>query len=246
MPLFVLSIEGDARALERKLDSLGKKQLPFAASQTANRLARQAIADERAEMEKVFDRPTPWVLNAFAWKKATARSLTAEVFARDFAGKGNPAWKSLAPEAFGGTRRMKRFERALQAIGGGGFAVPGSGAKLNRFGNISQGDIVKMLSALGAAETHTGYLANRTPRSAGRRGRKQDSYFIAHARDDGRPLAIYRVVGPGKVEPVLVFTQKTPIYRERFPYHETAQRSFTTHKDAFLTEEMAKAIATAK
>src|SRR5436305_829724 len=134
MPLFVLSVRSNVREIEGKLDDLGKRQLPFAASQAINALARQAIADLKTEMGKVFDRPTPFTLNAFAWKKATKRSQSAEIFARDFAGKGTPGWKYLTPEVFGGTRNMKRFERALGAHIGSGQSVPGRGADLNHYG----------------------------------------------------------------------------------------------------------------
>jgi hypothetical protein len=247
MPLLVLTLQSNARALERKLDALARRQIPFAASQAMNRLARQIVQIDLPDaMKKAFDRPTPWVLRAFAWRKSTARSLTAEIFARDFAGKGNPAWKTLDAETFGGTRRMKRFERALASVGGGHYALPGRGAKLNRYGNISQGDIEKILSALGGAENGAGYQANRTAKSARRHARRQQHYFLAHSRDDGRPIAIYRVVGAGKVEPVIVFSPKAPAYEKRFPYHETAERSFKQHRDVFLSEELAKAIATAK
>src|ERR1700679_188410 len=118
MPLFAFSIRSDANALSRTLTKLEREQLPFAQSQTANRLARQGIADLKDKEKEGFDRPTAYALNAFYWPKASKRSPTAEIRAKDFAGKGTPAWKFLDPEVFGGTRRMKRFELALQAIGG--------------------------------------------------------------------------------------------------------------------------------
>jgi hypothetical protein len=246
MPLLALSIKADARVLQRKLDDLGRKQIPFGASQTMNRLARQVVdVDLPKKMDAVFDRPTPWVKRGFAWKKSTARSLTATIFARDFAGKGNPAWKSLGPEVFGGTRKMKRFERALLAtLGEGGFAALGSGARLNQYGNISQGTIEQILSAVGAAEQHAGFTANRTQRSSKRR--KQETFFLAHSDRNGKALGIWKVVGSGKVAPILVFSAKSPRYSKRLPYLETAQASFDANRVKFLDEEMAKAIATAK
>lgn len=253
--MLTLSVASDARAIERELDTLKKKQVPFAASQGINRLARQAVdVDLPAEMDKVFDRPTPWVKRGFAWKKSTPRSLTAEIFARDSAGKGNPAWKSLGPEVFGGTRNMKRFERALQATLGPdfGFTVPGRGATLNQYGNMSAGQVEQILSALGAAEQKAGYSANRTKHSAKRKSAIK--YFAVRShhgnlpgqRGDGAVIAIYRVVSAGKVEPVLVFSPRAPSYSKRFDYVGTAQRSFAEHKQPFLADALAKAIATAK
>lgn len=242
MPFLALSIKSNLREVENSLDGLARQQLPFAASQAVNRLARQAIEDLKTEMKKVFDRPTPYALNAFYWTKATKRSLAAEIRAKDGFGKGTPAWKFLGPEVFGGTRRMKRFERALEAHGLGGFTVPGRGARLNQYGNISQGQIEQILSALGVEPVGS----NRTARSARRKGRKLETYFIAHAKSDGSLLGIYKIVGSGHVEPVLVFTRRALSYSERFPFRETVRASFSRNRDRMFSEALADAIATAK
>jgi hypothetical protein len=252
VPLVAFSISSNARAIEHTLTALEKKNLPFAESQAVNRLARQALADLADEMKKVFDRPVPFTLKAFAWKKATKRSPSAEIFAREFAGKGTPAWKWLTPETFGGTRRMKRFERALEARFGLGFSEPGRGAQLNQYGNISQGDVTRILSALGAFG-ESGYRANRktlTPRQRGGRsdfGRyKKAQYFIGSVGHDGSTQAIYQIIGTGQVVPIVIFPTKRPTYRARLPYRETIAASVTRYADTFLREELGKAVSTSK
>jgi hypothetical protein len=252
MPLVAFSIASNARALERTLNDLEKKNLPFAASQAVNRLARQAMLDMQAKMAEVFDRPTPYTLNAFYWKKATRRSLTAEFYAKDFAGKGTPGWKYLSPETFGGTRRMKRFERALEARFGTGFATPGRGASLDQYGNLSSADVNRILSALGAFGEQ-GYRANRkelSARQAGARGDfgryKKAQYFLGSVGHDGSMQAIYQIVGTGQVVPILVFPTKRPTYRARLPYHRTVAQTMQAHAPAFLAEEVQKAVATSK
>lgn len=242
--LVALSVSSDMVRAMARLDAASRGQIPYAGSLAVNALARQAIADLKAEMQRVFDRPTPWTLNAFYWTKATKREPTAEIRARDFAGKGTPAWKYLTPEAFGGERRMKRFERALEAKLGSGFAVPGRGAVLNQYGNIGQGEIVRLLSALGAF-AETGYIANRRARGAGR-GRRQGTYFVAHARDGGEILGIYKVVSSGHVEPVLIFPRRAPSYRKRFPYRETAEASFAKHHEQAFAAALQTALETAR
>lgn len=252
MPLVAFSIASNARKFEATLDRVAKKNLPFAASQATNRLARQVITDEQEEMARVFDRPVPYTLKAFAWKKATKRSMSAEIFAREFSGKGTPGWKYLTPETFGGTRRMKRFERALQAKFGTGFSTPGRGASLNQYGNISSGDVTRILSALGAFG-ESGYRANRkglSPRQRGARGEggqyRKAQYFIGDVGHDGTMKAIYQIVGSGQVVPVVVFPTKRPTYRARLPYRQVAARSIARNADRFLSEEVAHAVATSK
>lgn len=253
--LVALSVTSDmARAMAR-LDKAGRGQIPFAASQAVNRLARQAVADLKIEMAKVFSQPTPFTLNAFYWTKATRHEPTAEIRAKDFAGKGTPGWKYLTPEVFGGTRRMKRFERALEAKVGSTFSVPGSGAPLNQYGNISQGDINKILSALGAFGEN-GYNANRKGLTARQRlARKKagfadhythPQFFVAHAKSNGGLLGIYRIVSRGHVEPVLIFPKSAPSYRKRLPYRETIEASFKKNERTFFDEALADALATAR
>lgn len=242
--LFALSVSADAARAEARLDALQRRQIPYAASLAVNHLARQAVDDLKAEMARVFDRPTPYTLNAFYWTKATKRDATAEIRAKDFAGKGTPGWKYLAPEVFGGSRRMKRFERALEAKFGSAFAVPGCGAALNQYGNISQGEINKLLSALGAF-AETGYLANRRARARGR-ARRQQTYFLAHSKNDGTPLGIYRVVSSGHVEPVLIFPRRPPSYAKRLPYREAVEASFKKNELAFFDDALRTALDTAK
>jgi hypothetical protein len=245
MALFAMSLRSEWRGRLDPLNALTQKQFPFAASQALNRLVRQAVADLKIAMQKDFDRPKSYTLNAFYARTTTKRSwMQASVEARDNAGKGTPGWKYLTPEVFGGTRRMKRFERALQAKTGGGFTVPGRGAVLDQYGNIPESEINRILSALGAFQ-EGGYLANRTARSAKRKGRRRRDYFIAHAKDGGRVLAIYRVVSSGHVEPVLVFTSRAPSYRKRFPYLETVKASVLRNEATFFREAMAHAVATA-
>lgn len=252
MPLVALSISSNARQLERTLTALEKKNLPFASSQAVNRLARQALDDVQAKMAEVFDRPTPWTLRAFFWKKATLRAPTAEFHARDFAGKGTPAWKYLTPETFGGTRRMKRFERALEARFGTGFSTPGKGASLDAYGNISQSDVNRILSALGAFQ-EGGYRANRKALTARQKGARADfgrykkaQYFIGSVGHDGAMKAVYQIVGAGEVAPVIVFPAKRPTYRGRLPYAETVAATVHARAAQFLGEELKKAVATSK
>jgi hypothetical protein len=241
--LFAISVRAQANQVAKNLSTLDRKQIPFAASQAVNMLARQVVKDLQAAMQKDFDRPTPYTLKGFYAHGGTKKTMTAQVLAREHAGKGTPAWKYLTPEAFGGSRRMKRFERALGAKFGTEFTVPGKGASLDRFGNISEADINKLLSAL-KAFPESGYLANRSARSAWRKGRQRQDYFIAHSREDGRLLGVYRIVSSGHVVPVLIFSHRAPHYRVRLPYDKVAKASVEGHQKEFFDQALAHALAT--
>ena len=235
---FTISIREDFARLSHKMAVLARDQIPFAASQAANRLARIALSDLQAHMRKVFDRPTPFTLRGFYARLGTKRDPHGEILAREFAGKGTPASKYLQAEALGGDRRLKRFEAALgYQTGEALFTIPGRGAKLNSHGNMTQGQINKVMAALGA-----GSATSRTP---GRTGRG-DTYFLAHSKKDGSLLGVYRVVSTGHVEPVLIFTKRAPQYRVRFRFDDVIMGSVRKNSPQVFDEELAKAIKTAR
>lgn len=128
-----------------------------AAAAIATALTRTALDVKRGllqQLPKVFDRPTPYTLNSLYTRPATAQRLQASVYFKDDAAasnQGTPATKYLMPEVTGGQRRTKRFEVALQAAGAlpkGWFTVPGAGANIDRYGNLTAGQIIQILSQL--------------------------------------------------------------------------------------------------
>ena len=177
----------------------------------------------------------------------------ASIEARDFASKGTPAWKYLAPEMTGGPRGQKRFEKALGnaiGIGGGLYAVPGRGAPLDAYGNISRGMIRQILSRVGAAGDQN--ISAKTTKRLRRKGltvaatQHRSDYFIAKSKSDGTPLGVYRLVGPGKVEPVLIFLKHSPSYRPIFHYTEVVTQSLQKNAAVAFDQAFEKAMATAR
>jgi hypothetical protein len=228
---FTVSIKTDFIRAQAKMASLRASQIPFAASQAANRLAKIGLADVKAEMERVFDRPKPFTIRGFYARLGTKRDPHGEILARSYASKGTPAGKYLLPETLGGARNLKRFERALgYQTGEAEFTIPGRGAKLDKYGNLTQGQINKIIAAIGQ----------------GGRTKKGETYFLAHSKRDGSLLGVYRVVSTGHVEPVLVFTKHAPTYKIRFRFGAVVMQSVNTHSTQVFDEELRKAIATAK
>ena len=143
------------------------RQVRFATIGAINDAVYAARAAEQAAMAKVFDRPTPYILRSVKVRMAARDKPAGEVYI-DFwgSGKGVPPEKILAAEVFGGRRRAKRAEVALQRVGilPRGFGMtPGPGAKthLDVFGNVKGSFIVQLLSYF-AAFGEQGYRANMT------------------------------------------------------------------------------------
>lgn len=223
-----------ARALAQ-VTTLRTRDLPFVAATAINMTMKQVKADMRAEMERVFNAPTPFTLNSLqTYPFATKDELTAVLRFRDFAGKGTPAGKYLAPEIYGGPRRLKSFEKALSAAGllpADHFAVPAKpggpsnkGAPLDQFGNIKGSYLNRMLSYLRANRDGT---QNRA--QGKRKGAKAKSlqWFVISEEGKGLPTGIYERRA-GAAHMVIKFV-RAPQYSPRFKFGEVAQASANKH-----------------
>lgn len=218
----------------RAIKNLAAEDAPIVTAYALTKTGQDIKAAEIDSIKGVFDRPTRFTLNALALKPATKKDLVAEVFFKE--GFGSiPAWRYLGPHVEGGARVHKSHERRLIRAGlmlSSEYAVPGSGIKLDSFGNVSGSTIERILSQLGAAEQAAGYSANATPKSRARAKKKNvGRYFVmrssgAGGRADRKVAAgIYHRVGAREFVPVIMFV-KAPRYQKRFPFYETARSVF--------------------
>lgn len=226
----------------RQLDARFARQVPFATAKALTATAKLAQVNLRLEMGKVFDRPTPFTLNSTYVRPATKANLAALVKLKDEAFKGTPAARYLAPQITGGDRVLKRFERALVAIGAlqpGWFAVPGQGARLNSYGNMSVGQVTQILSYLRA---NPDAMQNRTPRS-GKRSVKRAGYFVG--RPGNAPIGVWQRTQSGGVRPVLIFV-KGATYAKRFDFEAVVRQTAERELLPQFRRALASAIASAR
>lgn len=244
-----LEVKSELPALISKIKNLREDQLPFAIASAVTKTAQSAKRALEAAMPFTFDRPTPYTLGSLYLSPATKGLPVAKIWIKDDAGKGTPASKYLLPEIAGGQRSMKRFERRLQLIGlmpAGMYAVPGEGANLDAYGNISASTIEQILSALGAAEIFSGYKANRTRASRARKGGRIAEYFVGSP--GGAPLGVYRRFGfahGSAVKPILIFV-RSAVYRPRYDFQEIAAKVVRDEFPRQFSEAYQRAVATAR
>lgn len=229
MVLGSVKISIDMKKVQKQLSDLSehgiKDAMKFALNITAARCKTAVVAS----MEDVFDRPTPFTLRAFRVEQATTKNLVASVEAKDLAAKGTAAGEYLKPQIFGGGRPLKRFEQLLAPWSGGQYVVPGPGAQLDSYGNISRGQIVQILSRLRSMSDTSQNVASKTlnrlkKQKKNARGSLTE-YFIARDKGNGRPRGIFKLVGRGHVVPVLWFTQGKPTYGVRLKFDEIVQET---------------------
>lgn len=236
--------------VQKTIKDLSERRIRAAGATALTRTAVQVRDKVQQHARQALDRPTPYTIRQLRYVAATASRPVAavgfnvaaiqDVFGkvvafRDLGPGETPAGKYLQFQTEGGRRTYKRFERALQLVGAmpaGWFAVPGSRAKVDAYGNHSVGELRQILSFFDAAELVAGSRQNM--RQAGRDKRRKGTsksagfeYFAVKpgARGGLRP-GIYRrtffALGR-RVEPVVIFVRGSS-YRKRFDFYGVAER----------------------
>ena len=216
------------RAFLERLTDVERNQLPFAMASMLNSTAFGARKAVQGQMRGDFDRPTRYALRGVVVEKATKRDLRAKVVIHgDKAPRGGlPAAYFLGPQVQGGLRSHKAFELQLIARGmmqRDEVAVPAQRQKLNRYGNVSQGQLNRIMSGLGIDYRGAGATrvvsTDRGRARAARRGR----YFVPKRGGHLAP-GIYHVTPSGRrIYPVMLFVTKRA-YRKRLDMHGAVER----------------------
>lgn len=243
--MFKLDLSLDAAPITAGMQELEKRHLPFVLMLTATRLAERVKEGTTTVMKNRLDRPTPTTLKSLFLKRATP-GKPAVVWFKDAWTSGVPADTYLQQTVVGGLRPHKRFELALIARGlmkSSQYAIPNT-SLLNRYGNVSRGTMLKILSGLGAAEQRGGYQANATNSKRSKRKGNARRFFSGSV-DGGQ--GIWERMGKGDtVRPVFVFSDGAPVYRTIFPFHKIAQNIVKANYPAEFADAFAHALATAK
>ena len=194
-----------------------KKQVEYASIVASTATAKVVSTILRDTMSKSFDRPTAYTLNSLYVKPATKSNPQAIVKLKDEAGKGNPATKYLWAEIEGGNRNVKKFEAWLiynRVMPEGYSAVPGGGARLNQYGNMSSGLIVQILSVFGANPE----LYSNTTANSRKRNKNLPDLFVINKPGYRLAMGIYQRTNGG-LKPLLLFVKK-PVYKVRFNFYD--------------------------
>jgi len=229
-----VSIKG-LKELGKGLTELQQRQIPFALSVALNKAAygsRQAAVREIADS---FDRPTPVIKKGVLYTKSDKRRLVAAVYVPEETRRGVNVSRILRPHIYGGHRRIvKASERRLRRFGFMGpsqWVVPGPGAPLDRYGNISARNMKKILAEVSSFQ-EAGY-------NVPKRSRRNRYYFIPR-------VGIFKRTGKNNSIPVLFFTDKKPRYEKRFDFHYAVGLHFEKFFTGHLSSAWSFALATAR
>lgn len=222
-----LDIQADTSRLKQELDR-EKVRLARTVRRVVNAAAFQALDDLRQDMDRAFDRPTPFVKRGPYVVPARDGDqfggTEARIAWREFGAGPVTAQKVLRAQIEGGARQLKRFERAL-GLPTNRIAVPGKWAPLDRYGNIPGPFLVQVLSAL-RLFGESGFRANRREGAKLRKG--QSEFFIIRPGSENRGLSpgVYRVAREFGGAPLMVIAfVRAGQYRARFAPARVAAES---------------------
>lgn len=238
-----------------------ESQLPFAIAKTLTKTAQQVKAAEEGAIARSFDNPTPYTRRAVYMQSATKARAQARVWLKD----GNRPEHYLLPQIEGGTRPMKRFEQRLRMTGymnATERAVPGKAVQLDAYGNVSRGQINKILSQLRTAVVQ-GDFSNASNSRRSRAKRSVVEYFVSKGAGSQRqgwahkkrvmfgqhlPRGIWerRIHAWGtSVRPVFLFVSDTK-YSRRYDFFGVAQSTVDRHLMSNAQASVADAMKTAR
>jgi hypothetical protein len=239
----------------RQLQALGK-QAPGAAREALNRTAEVAEGEVVKDMQRVFDRPVPFTLRSLRVFYANTRNLQVSLWFRQRSREDDKLW--AVPQILGGQRQAKPMELRLQQAGllpAGWKVVPGGAAPLDAYGNMSRGEISRILNVLGTFREAGYNKANAKTKDRLRKGNAKKgaygfAYWVNPVNGPGRrphlQPGIYRRVYTGfgqSLKPMLIFVKRAT-YRRRLPFFETVQRVMQEHFPAQFDKAMQSLVQT--
>ena len=228
-----LNIKADIKDATRYLTRVQKKQIPFATALALTKTAQEVKKGLINEIKQSFDRPTRFTLNSLYVKPAKKRDLEAFVKVKDESLKAIPAAKWLAAQIHGGARHAKGSEVLLRRrgiLGPNEYMVPGRGVRLNRFGNVTRGQIQKILSNLGAQRDKYQNTTNKSKKA----------YFVGTINGQ-RGIWERRAKG---VRPAFIFVNR-PHYRKRFKFFKVAHKIISRRFRKNFDRALRRALSTA-
>lgn len=235
-----------------------EKQVRFANMVATNRAAFKGRDAIQREMDKSFDRVTPWVKGGVRVVKATKASPAALIDLDFWGNKQGVAVESiLKPEIKGGGRKHKRHELALQRAGilpDGMYIVPGEAAVIDQYGNMGGGQINQIIAWF-RAFGEQGYQANMSDkrrkalgRDNKRTGKRGVQYFAIGAARNGLMPGVYQRVSTGfgsSIRPVMIFVRR-PQYKRRLDFYGVGERAARAEFAAQFPIAFSQAMASAR
>jgi hypothetical protein len=230
----------DSKEVHAALAVEAPRQVPYVMAIVLTGLATDGRDGLRSKAADVFDRPTPFTVNAFRAKPATKDRPVSEVYVPESQDdRGMPARAYLRPGVLGSYRRaQKKTEFLLSRLGvlpAGWVTAPGKGAKLDGNGNLSGRVYAQIINVLQLKAQVVGgrNIAERSRKRAARMG--VDAEFFAIPPGVNRmalnggslPPGVWKHLPGRRLAQILKFVSKAG-YKPRLRLRDEVQKIVTT------------------
>lgn len=217
--------------LRAELLGFSERRIKAAAATGLTRTAKTLAGDWQKDINAKIEQPMAQTKKAVRIEPARANKLSAKVALKDAARAGGMSPNDyLQQHERGGSRLVKKFERALIASGAmpqGYITVPGKAADRNSYGNVSRGTIIAVISQLGH-DFSPGYQRTIS-RDAARRARSQARHgkrylVMPVGNQSGVNPGIY-VRGADRMLRMVFAFKRVVQYSRKLTLHEAAKES---------------------
>lgn len=184
------------------------------------------------EMRRVFKNPVPYTLNSLRVTKTRNHNMQASIWFKE---PDRMEEHYLVPQVLGDERKTKGFERALDEQ----KFIPSKGIRLNKYGNITYGNIRKILSGVkhreyvwlpdGSARKKLppGIYERKAYRGTGLSKTEKKSLRAGGTYQRGaRRGRMYSVIRGRRLKPILIHGRQHGMYRPRLDFYGIARRVF--------------------
>jgi hypothetical protein len=212
----------------RYLNNVERTRMPSVIRNALNDTVKSGRLEVQKEMDRVFDRPTPYAKRGVIYDAATKENLKAAVVITGDRTKGAlPATAFLGPQIEGGYRTHKAFERQLIQRGvmkQNEVAVPSREITLDRYGNMTQGFINRFMADLQIEYRGAGATRVRTDTSVKRNKNYRTARFFVPRRGSSLfPGVWQRDPSTKDIKPVVLFLRRET-YRVRLKLRDVVER----------------------
>lgn len=250
------SIKADTDKLKAKLNNLINAQMPYATSVAINETLKTLETYNKALMQKAFDRPTKFTMNAFYVQFSNKRTLMGALRRKQMV----VGRHYLEVQDTGGGRPMKGFEKnfatrlayrgIIRAI------LPTENTPLDSHGNMTMAFVNRVSSQLGVQRDAAQNKPYQAKTKSGRRS-AATRYFVP---SPDHPLALRG--GPGvyatkpdapgvsrrgsRVSKLLSFSDNVPTYKKRTDFDARMSRAAANLMPKKMRLGLRRALATAR
>lgn len=222
------------------------KKMPMVIAKGLTRTAFGARKAGQGQMVSDLDRPKSFTKRGIIYTGAKPDRLTASVgIYKDRTIRSEIVERYIQPHVHGGKRDHKAFERQLISRGymlKSEYAVPAARQRLDRYGNITQGQLNKIMSGLNVDYRGAGATRLASTTRGKSKARARGRYFVPRRSSHLFPGIYFESGGKAKkIHPVLLFV-KQKRYKARFDLGGAVYRHADRNLGRNVDIELAKLI----